>query len=93
MRILTVSVCLIALLLPAAAHCEAQDWQSTLRDVSASVTGTKASPAGLSQADTSGGLKDALAVGAERAILGVEQRSFGNHGEHAAHARSGQGGR
>lgn len=71
MRILTVSVCLIALLLPAAAHCEAQDWQSTLRDVSASVTGNKASPAGLSQADTSGGLKDALAVGAERAIKGL----------------------
>lgn len=50
----------------------AQDWKSTLQKMSGTAGSSKGAGA-LSQSDMSGGLKEALAVGSERAIKGLSR--------------------
>lgn len=69
MRRLPAAVCL-AITLVSAQHGVAQDWSSALRQVSGAAT----APGKLSQGEMSGGLKDALALGSERAIKGLSRK-------------------
>jgi ribosomal protein L22 len=65
--------CLMAALLATAHNAVAQDWTSTLRQMSGAGASTKSSSSSLSQADMNGGLKEALALGSERAIKGLSR--------------------
>lgn len=71
MRRLPAAVCL-AITLVSAQHAVAQDWSSALRQVSGG--GAATAPGKLSQGEMSGGLKDALALGSERAIKGLSRK-------------------
>ncbi len=54
-------------------QASSQDWKSTLRQMSGASSAAKGSQGSLSQGDMSGGLKEALALGSERAIKGLSR--------------------
>ena len=54
-------------------QASSQDWKSTLRQMSGTSSAAKGSQGSLSQGDMSGGLKEALALGSERAIKGLSR--------------------
>ena len=73
MRITLAFTCLFATSLLLPQHSHAQDWKSALKQVSGTGSSAKAPAGGLSQSDMSGGLKEALALGSERAIKGLSR--------------------
>jgi hypothetical protein len=73
MRPFLSGACLCAVLLAVAPSGGAQDWKSALKQMGGSTSGSKGSQSALSQSDMSGGLKEALALGSERAIKGLSR--------------------
>jgi hypothetical protein len=67
----TISVVVLLLGLLAAPAAGAQDWSGALKGAADAALGSKQGVAGLSTQEMSSGLKEALAVGAERAIRGL----------------------
>jgi hypothetical protein len=73
MRIVSAAACLLAVSLVLPSSSLAQDWKSTLRQVSGTGASAKTPAGGLSTSDVNGGLKEALALGSERAIKGLSR--------------------
>lgn len=74
MRQVIRSACLVALVLAPLHQALAQDVSSALRKLGAATTGSASGKtSGLSTSEVSGGLKEALALGSERAIKGLSR--------------------
>lgn len=73
MRIGSAAACFLAFSLALPQISLAQDWKSALRQMSGSGTSAKTPAGGLSASDMNGGLKEALALGSERAIKGLSR--------------------
>lgn len=70
-RLLAIASIIALLTLPQ--QTLAQDWKSALKQVSGTAASSKDGTGKLSQGEMSGGLKEALAVGSERAIKGLSR--------------------